>query len=102
MAHRGKDERDLLRVVADIARLGHHLGHHDGVARLVGGAQGGNREASAGRPHQDQAAYHGTGLPCQSKKPPVSAGVSRVQHGQQVVAAASAGAAADGCPHTSR
>ncbi len=74
----------FLRVVADIARLGHHLGHHDDVARLVGGAQGGDRGGQLVAQRQDEAGYHGTGVPCQSKKPPVSAGVEPVEHGQQV------------------
>ncbi len=31
LAHRGEQEGDLLRVVGDIAGLGHHLGHHDQI-----------------------------------------------------------------------
>ena len=76
LAHRGKDQGDLLGVMPDISRLVRDLGHHDGIARLIRLRQGAERFCQLVAQNQHQAPYHGTGFPAQSKNWPVSAGVS--------------------------
>ena len=75
LAHRGKDQRDLLRMVLGPSRLAPHLGHDHDIRLPVGRIQRGQRRGQLVAKDEDQAAHHTTRLPCQSKNSPVSSGV---------------------------
>jgi hypothetical protein len=68
MTHGGKQEGDLLDVVAHIAGLAHHFGHQNRVARLVPLLQRGERRAELVAQDEDDAASH----------PPALAGAARM------------------------
>ena len=90
LAHGGEDQRDLLGVMLHVAGLVRDLRHHHDVLGLVGLLQRRQLLRQLVAQHEHQPAHHGTALPCQSKNPPLSAGVSRSITDSRLAAASSA------------
>jgi hypothetical protein len=58
LAHRRKDQRDLLGMMADRSGLAHHLGHHHDICRPVRTAKRRNVRRKLVAQHKDQPAHH--------------------------------------------